>query len=254
MDKQQIARHYLKSFIAYSGIPVWNTFNQKAHVAEETVINERKPIWIGWDFGFHFPACTIWQRNSQDQWVGHWELQGFDIGFDAFCDQVIEGLNALYERDSVPEIHAVPPDGLQPYATRSKSGAACHIDEIKRKFTLRGRQPQIRVVHDKVGKRDDEGPRLKETRKTFSLRADGQPGIIFNKNMKLFLAGCQGGYAYPPNGGEQPADSKYTHTQDTFQHVVLAHTKMFGRGLDETRQQQQQRFTQRRRLGHRTGL
>ncbi len=221
MDPQMIARMFELSFAAYLGTPVWGAFDRKTHIVETTEVDENKPMLIGWDFGYHFPAVVFAQRNSRDQLVGHREFLRFDIPFDKFCTEVLEFMHTFYDRDKVNEIFCVPEDGKQSYRTRSQSGARNDIDQIKKTFAKRGKKPQVRVGPQQVGTRDNEGPRMKETRILFNLRRDGEPGAYFNEGMTQFLEGCQGGYSYPEKGGEEPMKNEYGHVQDAYQALVV---------------------------------
>ncbi len=231
MDKQMIARMFELSFASYLGQPVWSEFDRAVHVWDidenPMVIDEDKPVYIGWDLGYHFPAATIWQRNSRDQWLGFMEHQGYDIAFDVFCEQVRDKLNTLYTRSKVREIHCLPPDAINRYNQRTKSGAVNDVGQIKLTFKVRNEPVQTRFCPGEVGTRDNEAPRLKETRKLWRLRADGQPGILLNPSMDLFIEGCLGGYCYPEKGNtEQPDKTEHSHLQDSGQSVFAAYARM----------------------------
>ncbi len=201
MDKHQIARMFFGSFAAYAGMPVWTNFDYDTHVKSDVEVIPNRLIMPCWDFGFHFPALTIWQRNTRDQWVGLSEYEDFDIGFDRFCKDGRDHANSVYSREKFPEIHFVDPAGFQRYSSKAVSGATCDVMEIKAQW---GTGTKIRPGSVEVGTRDNEGPRLKEVRKLWDLRADGQPGIIISDKMASFIEGCQGGYCYPEKGGETP--------------------------------------------------
>ena len=230
MDQQMIARMFLHSFAAYYGSPVWTGFDRKVHTAKETEIYN-SPMFIGWDFGFHFPAISWWQMNARDQFVGHRELQGYDEPFDKFCEMAILQANSFYNRKKIPEIHCCPPDGLQRYRNRAQSGAVNDVAEIKQKWRMGFDQTQIRIGPKEVGTRNNEGPRLKEMRKLFRLRADGEPGIYVNEKMEVFIEGAQGGYCYPETGGEKPMDNEYGHVQDSAQMVPTCYNRMVNPNL-----------------------
>ena len=231
MDSQMVARMFELSFAVYLGQAVWsNEFDYNANTAEETEAFDSNPMYIGWDLGYHSPAVTFWQRNSRDQWVGHAELQGFDIEFGKFCEQVKQLANTFYDRRKIREIHCVPPDARNRYHSKAQSGATNDLSEIKNVFKWGGRDPQIRFGAMEVGTRNNEGPRLKETRKTFLLRSDKMAGMYVNREtMPLFLEGCQGGYCYPEKGDtEVPDKNESSHLQDSYQMVVTAFNTMMG--------------------------
>ena len=249
MDSQMVARMFELSFAAYYGQPVWNTFNRQMHVTESTEVIEGRPMYLGWDLGFHFPACTFWQRNTKDQWVGHKELQGYDVSFDKFCIQVKELANTFYKLSKTPTIHCLPPDAKARYRSLSGTGAGNDVGEIRNAFKRGNLIPQIRFGPHEVGTRSNEGPRLKETRKTFALRADREPGMYVSEEMELFIEGCQGGYCYPEKGGEEPMKNECGHLQDSYQAVVVAYNRMM-----QPDDGPKTLLRQRPKIGGRTGL
>ena len=223
MDRSGIARNLELSFASPAGDPVWPTFDHDTHVRSDIVVNKKLPMFIGWDFGFHFPAVVFFQYNSKDQYIGIREYVAYDISFDQFCKDVIIFANTFYDRKSMSEIHFVDPAGFQRYHTRAQSGAMSDVAEMRVWF---GRDAQIRAGSQQVGTRANEGPRLKEVRKLFALRADGEPGILYSEKMVLLIEGCGGAYHYPEKGGEEPAKDEASHTQDAKQYVVTGHGKL----------------------------
>lgn len=250
LKKNEIAQMFLKSFAIPSGDPVWSEYNDDVHSVEDIAPEEAKPLFIGVDCGFHFPAMTVWQ-NVRDQWRGLWEMQGYSISFDDFLKDCIVSLNTILDLKKYQIIMTLPPDALIPYRTKSRSGTQNDLQEIKRVF---GNAVQIRIAPKEIGTRTNEGPRLKEVRKLWKLRADGEPGMFFSRKMKLFREGCQGGYHYPETKdeslSERPAESVSTHLQDSFQNVVTCYNRMF----QFTNLTPQGGGQKRERVGHRTGV
>ncbi len=225
MDDRMISREIYKSFATPAGDPVWPEYNQKAHKADNTEVLNDRVMYLGWDFGFHYPAALFMQRNNRDQWVGYREVLGADISFDKFTQQVKEVAESLYDRRVVREIHCCPPDGRNKYRSRSRSGAVNDVGEIKQTFKLQS--SQIKFGPNEVGTRDNEGPRLKETRKIWHIRADHEAGAYFDESMVMLHEGCQAGYCYPEKGGEQPdKSSEHCHIQDALQAVIVAFNRM----------------------------
>ncbi len=260
LDQQMIAREYHGSFAAYAGNPVWNKYDPVTHEIPKEVeikIYTEKPVYIGWDLGFHYPACTVWQRNNRDQWVGFMEFQGYDIEFGDFCKKVKEKMNVeLGNRNTFKEIHFMPPDAAMSYHQKSKSGSMNDIQEVKSSFGKFGKQAQVRISPGEVGTRDNEAPRMKVTRKLWNLRADGNPGIALSKDMNFFIEGCNSGYCYPETNNtqkgstEQPLKNEYSHLQDSAQAVFAGYDKMLKPPEEVSRETR----PKRKRIGHRTGL
>lgn len=246
MDKQMVARMFELSFAAYTGDAVFATFERHTHCIPKTEIINARPMLMGWDFGFHYPATTFWQYNTRDQYVGHYEYEEFDAEFGQYCENVKEFASSFCP-DNQPMLHFIDPAGMQRYHSRSRTGAMCDRDEIKRVF---GQDAQIRLGNNDVGTRDNEGPRLKEVRKLLRLRADGQPGMVVSEaGMPGFIEGMLGAYHYDEKGGEIPIKDETSHKQDTFQMVVT------GRGALLTSQATTKRKRRsQRRVGRRTGM
>ena len=223
MDRSGIARNLELSFASPAGDPVWPTFDHDTHVRSDIVVNKKLPMLIGWDFGYHFPAVVFFQYNSKDQYIGIREYLAYDISFDQFCKDVIIFANTFYDRKSMSEIHFVDPAGFQRYHTRAQSGAMSDVAEMRAHW---GREAQIRAGSQQVGTRANEGPRLKEVRKLWPLRADKEPSIYLSEKMIDFVEGCGGAYHYPEKGGEEPMKDEASHAQDAFQYLVTGRSKL----------------------------
>lgn len=251
MSKDQIEQEFNLSFAVYGGKQVFPEFEYATHTIPETLVIPGKPILLGWDFGYHFPAISFWQYNTLDQFVGHAEIQGKDMSFDRFCKEAKVYAESLYERAKWPEIHFVDPAGFQHYHSRGVSGAMSDVQEVRSAWKIIGREVQLRPGIQDIGTRQNEGPRLKEVRKLFALRQDGRPGIVISRKMEMFIEGLQGGYHYPEKGGETPdKSSESSHLQDTLQYVVTGHNRMY-RGETGAKMSRRER---RERLGLRTGI
>jgi len=250
----EIEQMYFHSFAVYTTDPVWPEFDRKTHCVEDTNVISSRPMLIGWDLGYHYPAAIFFQYNNRDQYIGHAEYQGYDVEFGQFAREVLELGQTFYNRLKTPEIHFVPPDVVQRYHSRAKSGAISDLQEIKNIF---GKNIQYRFGAAQMGTRENEGIRLKTVRPLWRIRDDGHPRIILNsKRMPLFVDGCAGGYCYPEMrrilGGEviseQPAKNEASHLQDAFQMIVTGRAKMM-QPAEEKRPQKEYH-----RLGRRTGL
>lgn len=248
MDKQMIARMFELSFAVYAGMPVWPEFDRMVHAVNQTYIIPGRPVFVGWDFGYHFPFASFWQFNTLSQYVGLREFAGFDIGFDTFCKNVKEFANTFFDPRKNPSIHFIDPAGFQRYHSRSASGAVSDVHEIK---NIWGVDAQIRPGAIDVGTRSNEGTRLKEVRKLWTLRSDGRPGVVMDERMETFIEGCLGGYCYPEKNtsSEEPEKNESSHGQDSFQYVVTGHNRMMG--TSEPKRAKQQPV---HRVGHRTGV
>jgi len=253
MDEQMIAREIFKSFSIPEGDPVWPEYNSKMHKVNETQIYDNQIMLIGWDFGFHFPAAVFMQPNHKDQLVGHMEICGEDESFDRFCERVLRAAEALYHRERIMEIHCCPRDGMHKYRTRSRSGAVNDVSEIRNVWGVKSNQ--IRFAPEDKQSRSNESARMKETRKLWRLRADGEPGMYFHKRMEMLHDGFMGGYCYPEKGGESPLKNEYSHPQDAVQHIVTVFNRLPQTRQKQRQEKQEQEYTRRsRRSKWRTGI
>lgn len=248
MDKQMIARMFELSFAVYAGQPVWPEFERRTHIVKDAHVIPGRPVLVGWDFGYHFPAVSFWQYNTLSQYVGLRELSGYDVGFDVYCKNAKDFAHTFFDPRKNPCIHFIDPAGFQRYHSKSASGAVSDAHEIK---NIWGRDAQIRPGAIDVGTRTNEGVRLKSVRKLWPIRGDGRPGIVVDERMEKFIEGCQGGYCYPEkkSDSEEPEKNEMSHLQDTFQYVASGYSKMVAP------QDYKKTATPRpSRIGHRTGL
>lgn len=231
LNKQQIARMFELSFAVYAGKPVWDLFEYKTHVWDvekegALIVSPERPVYHGWDLGYHNPAWTLWQLNSKDQWCGIDELLGFDIEFRPFAEKVRERCAALYDRKKVLERMCIPPDARRRATRSGESGAVNDLQDILQVFALYNKKPRYLICPPEVGTRTNEAPRLKCVRSLWPLRRDGRPGILMNSTMDGFIEGCNGGYCYPEKGDiEQPDKTEASHLQDSAQAVMSAYDK-----------------------------
>lgn len=235
MDKQMIARMFELSFAVYAGAPVYPEFDVVTHVIEleKIQIITSKPALVGWDFGYHYPAASLWQFTQNDILQGFHEIQGYDRGFDQFCAEVKLYFASKIDIKRQPLIHFVDPAGRQPYRTRAKSGAVNDVGEIKQQWG--GPSTQVYFGAMEVGRRASEGPRLKEVRRLLRLRADGNPGMRISDDMELTKEGFMGGYCYPDRqrDSEEPEKNESSHLQDTNQYVTTGAVKLFQPGRED---------------------
>lgn len=237
LTEAEVAQELDLSFAIPQGDAVYPEAQRKIHVlSERPEVFGGKPVFDCWDLGYHFPAWTLWQRNSHDQWVGIRELQGYDMDFWDFCVEVKTIIETLYDRKKCPEMFCLPHDCMQPYKTRGQSGARNDLQVIREVFDLRPHQ--TRFGPNEVGTRNNEGPRLKETRSLLRRRKlsngkyDGEPGVLWWEGMEIFTDAMLGGYCYPETQGqhgrssEQPAENEYTHLVDSWQMGVTVYNRM----------------------------
>lgn len=77
------------------GKPYYSGYKEILHSQELKWIPERDLI-LGWDFGWHHPACLITQIDLQDRWCWLREIIGNDITIEKFKEVVKQQLNYYY--------------------------------------------------------------------------------------------------------------------------------------------------------------
>ena len=147
--------------------------------------------------------------------------------------------NSFYKRRS-GEIHFIDPAGRNRYPSRAQSGAINDIAEIKIQYgrwNQKGQEKadpevQIRFGALEIGTRSNEGPRLKEFRKLFGLRADDQPGAFWDPRCVEVVEALKGGYVFPERKRddqpeiEQPSKNDASHPMDASQYGVTGFNRM----------------------------
>ena len=260
MDRQMVARMFEKSFTVYAGRLVFPEFDEKTHVRELDVL-EDSPMFIGHDFGFLAPANVYFQVNKKDQFLFHRDFFRTELGYDVFLRESLKFGQALYNRRR-GEVHFVDPAGRQRYASRAQSGAVNDIAEIKiqyGRFSKMGKpqvDPKIQVRFGalEIGTRSNEGPRLKEFRKLFALRGDGQPSVFFDSQCKELLEALKGAYVFPERKRddqadvEQPIKNDASHCMDAAQYGITGYNRM------NIVQDNKEPRSKRQKIGGRTGF
>lgn len=244
LDEQAIARMYELSFSHYLGERVFPEF-ESHHIVPETEVMKNRPMYLGWDFGYHFPALVFAQKNTLDQYVTHREYVDFSVPFHKYVKDSYDFCNSFFNPKKQSLIHCVDVAGFQSYHSTSESGARNDIEEIRKIY---GRESQIRKGSIDVGTRDNEGSRIKAVRKVLALREDHRSSLLVNNQCEWLIDGFNGGYSYPEKGGDQPLKNEYSHTQDCLQAIVTADAKMF-RKTDKEKKK-----TKYNRIGGRIGL
>jgi len=227
MEQQDIAREYELSFAMAAGRPVFRKdFNDQANVLR----NEFDPpeyipgriVLLGWDMGYHYPACSFWQPNGQDQMVGFHSETGSDEEIYDFGMRMRETRGTYFPQEA-RYVHCVPHDAWKRYTSQSRAG---HISDFDTLFN-----PQNGVFRGEQAIRGaiENAARLGAVRANLKLRADGRAGLVMSqKGCPNLIEGFAGGYAYPPEEkiiqspekGEEPEKNEYSHEMDSCQMVM----------------------------------
>ncbi len=161
------------------GKPYYNGYKEIIHTQDLEWIPERDLI-LGWDFGYHHPACIVTQIDLQDRWCWLREIIGNDITIDKFGAHVKQVLNYYYPNARV--IHYGDPACIQ---KNDKSESTSW--QILSAMGLR------------LGYRTSEYRLRKELiEKKLSTLISGKPSLLVDKRYcKTANDGFLGGYHYP---------------------------------------------------------
>lgn len=171
-----------KSGFSVAGKPFYNGYNHSVHAGRFKHI-PRKPIDVGWDFGFHFPAVVITQDDDKDRWVWLRERLGRDTTIKKFGSEIVTML-----ADEFPDCdqrHYGDPAGNQ---VSDKSEKA---DDTS-----------IKILRD-LGIYVQTKPSTYRARKEIMERKlctynDGRPQVLIDtEGCPIACDGFMGGYRYP---------------------------------------------------------
>jgi hypothetical protein len=226
---EQAKRKYLfgKTGFSVEGKPYYSGFNANIHTGEFDW-NPAKELILGWDFGFHFPACIITQIDNQDRWLWLREILGRDITIDKFGDHVISQINYYYPGAKI--IHYGDPACNQMNDKSEKTSRDVlqtkGIRIITRQSTYRERKE---IIEGKLAKLNGAKPAL----------------MLDNRFCKICVDGFLGGYHYPirreqqqyENSFELPyRDGYYEHLMNAAEYVAVNMFKPFERQIISNRQ------------------
>jgi hypothetical protein len=186
-------RKYLhgKTGFTVTGKPYYSGFNDHLHTGEFEW-NTKRELILGWDFGFHFPACLITQIDEQDRWIWLRAILGRDITIQKFGAHIIQQLNLYY------------PDAQ----IRHYGDPACHQKNDKSEQTssdiLKSLGINIRTKQSTYRTRKEiiDGK--------LSLLIGNKPSLMVdNRYCKIAVDGFQGGYHYPVRREEQQYEDRF---------------------------------------------
>jgi hypothetical protein len=191
------------------------------------------PVYRGWDFGFHHPACVWFQYSPRSHRV--WflrELLPTDIDVYSFADLVLFLSGQLRFEHLGPraqaEVALIQSEPRLPLYARSVPWFP-QLSTPIRYLDFAGHEalmPSDRVENEKAEKTHADillskgvvlqahgvSPNARESvmRRLLRIYADGHPGVIFDPACPLFIDGMHGGFQYkePTKGDPIPSDMK----------------------------------------------
>ena len=219
-----------KSGFSVTGKPFYSGYDHKIHTGEFEYLKGR-PLMVGWDFGFHFPAIVVTQMDLQDRWVWLRELLGRDISIKKFSDQVIAFLNVHFPE--AEKVHYGDPACLQ-------------VSDKSEK----GEETSWKILHSK-GIRVITKQSTYRTRKEIidgklsTLHADRPSLLVDHRHCPIACDGFMGGYHYPEKKENQEytedrfelpyKDGYYDHIMNAGEYIAINAFKAFERTVARTR-------------------
>jgi len=195
-----------------SGKPVYPSYNDEVHVAQEGLQPfDNVPVIIGLDFGLT-PAAVFCQRLSDGRWLILRELVAIDMGIKRFS-QLLRAEIARNYPDHEIKIYGDPAGDQR-----------AQTDETTPFQIMRG---EGLVAYPAPS--NDPIMRIEAVAGTLDRMVNGNPGMLIDPvNSKVLRKGFRGGYqmkrlnvAGEARYEERPNKNKYSHVHDACQYAFL---------------------------------
>jgi hypothetical protein len=205
-------REYEINWASGAGKPVYSDYNARQAVPlkwrSEFVIHR------GWDRGFYRPAChwsCLDECKTAKRWLWLHEKLGMDMSVRDFIAECMEITVAKFPDALI--IDWFPPDTKTPSDMAEKDDNKSFWDVAVNEFNL-----APRIV--RMGLMD----RINIIRRRMLLRADGEFGLLVDKNnCPICVEALQGGYHRNPKeekGEDIVKDGYYDHLMDAASHTA----------------------------------
>jgi hypothetical protein len=186
-------RKYLKGLCGFipDGKPYYQGFKEFVHTGLFDWIPS-KEIILGWDFGYHHPACLITQIDQQDHWIWLREIIGNEITIDLFAEQVKAVINEYYPNAQM--INFGDPACMQ---VNDKSPFTSWQILKSKGFNVRFKQSQYTLRKEIIEQK-------------LSTLINGMPTVMLDMRFcKTSIDGFLGGYHYPEFKNGQSFTDKF---------------------------------------------
>ncbi len=197
---------YGKDGFIPDGKPVYPMYRENLHHFYAEYMPS-KPIYTGWDFGFHRPAVVFTQIDSRDRWVILQELLGHDILIDHFAEEALDHMARWFPKGKFE--HFGDPSGNQ----KSDKDDQTSIEILRDKgIRVKSKASRIRHGTEIVGRK-------------MTRLIGGMPSLIVSTDCPIINEGFLGGHYYATqkeNRGElepHAADGYYEHLCDAVRYV-----------------------------------
>jgi len=213
MTSQEIAQELDIDYTTSAGNPVFADFRKEKHTGEFQV-NPFKPIFRGWDFGYHHPAVVFAQFDDFERLIVLDEIMGEDILLEVFVKDYVLGKYKNHQGRFV--------DFCDP--------AGSHKNDVSEKTS-------IEILNScgiyPIWRKSEIGEGLTIIRKMLIEDRAGKPAIMIDKRCKVLIDGFLGGYHYPEKTEGKPEkelpekDGYYEHLMDALRYIVVNTKTMF---------------------------
>ena len=194
------------------GKPVFPEFNDKVHVAKETLEPMRGlPIILGWDFGLT-PACVIAQMSPKGQLIILEEIVSEDMGIRQFANDVVKPV-LMNKYGGFQRFSAGDPAGN----IRAQTDERTCLQELLECG-----------IPTEPASTNDWIPRRESVAFFLTRMSDGQPGFLLDPSCKQLRRGFNGRYRYerlktsgPARFRDRPVKDDMSHIMDALQYACL---------------------------------
>lgn len=189
---EQAKRKYIYGHTGFSveGKPFYSGFNENIHVGDFDW-NPKKELILGWDFGFHFPACLITQIDGFDRWIWLNEFLGRDTTIDKFADYIAEKINSLYPGAKL----------------------TCYGDPAGNQSNDKSEHTSIEILKSKgfsiISKQSTYRERKEIIEGKLAKLHNSRPSLMLDRKCKICIDGFLGGYHYPTKKEQQQYEDKF---------------------------------------------
>ena len=202
------------------GKPFYSGYLENLHKGQYQW-NPQKELLLGWDYGYHHPACLITQIGTDDRWYWLHEMMGNDETIESFSDKVIRTLNLKFPNAMHKSFG--DPAGRQVNDKSDKTSA----DILRTKgFNVLSRPSEYRERKEIIDK-------------LLNTMINGKPALVVNESCGIVNDGFLGGYHYPESKDGKPIeetpvkDGYYEHLMNCGEYIAVNVFKPFKKPKEE---------------------
>lgn len=223
-DPREFDREHGDSWDTFAGKPVFGTFDASRHAPVIDWFSPAKGtvIYLGVDFGYHFPYCVWAWKDHEDRLCFLREYMGQDMNTDTFWEHVADISFAEYGECSFRIF--CDPAGAQKKSVSRKStipGEKDQQTDVEIIATV-GREKGFKTHPEYHFSNVDTG--IKRMRQMLKMRDGGTYGMMIDQGgCPVLVAAMAGGYHYEDDEmpDENPEkDGYYDHAVDGARMIV----------------------------------